>query len=177
MSETSPGEQPDQENFEEVANEMISKWQNSKLPEILHNAVILKTEEVRDASVEEVFADLDEYVKELKGNKKEEEGWKKDLLEKSDSNNFHGLFRKNALNGVLSGKSNSWGLKPFYVNSRYNNAWSQMCQEFPDDIKIIVGYEEGGYKKRPKTDDEKASLKKLALYLIDKGISSSFLCK
>lgn len=169
MSEISRSEQP--ENIELTAKETINRWER-ELPPVIHNWYRKKGDE---ASPEEVFKYYDEYVEKLKNDSKTEESWQRAILENSDTNNFHLFFRQELAQDILNGEMEAYGIKPFYINSRFNNAWNQMCKKFYDDIVLITQFEETAYGRRRTNDNEKQSLKKLAMYLMDKGVPASFL--
>ena len=70
------------------------------------------------------------------------------------------------------------GFKPFYINARYDNAWSRMCEQFPEDIKRSVELTDGQFDRedRQMSEEEKESFSRLALYLNEQEkISAAFL--
>ena len=110
------------------------------------------------------------YIKAIKGNKSKA------------SNNFFMMFSPEAVKETLEGKINPinpYGIQPFYINSRYDNAWSKMCEQFPDDVKNAIEFRTKSYIQSGVMDSShNKSLNKLALYLIEKGnIPASFICR
>ena len=172
MSETSPSEQP--EDLEKIAERIIDNWKK-ELPEEISGWWGKKEGEL--ASPEKIFEGYDRYLDDGKKNKKREGAIKRDILvgEEGATNNFFNSFSLEESENMLSGRMSMFGIIPFYINARYNNAWSRMCERFPEDVKRAI--ESSRAKNiRERTNKEDMSLNKLALFLNENdNIPVSFL--
>ncbi|GEM_PF-4223888 len=154
MSETPRSENP--EDVEVVIKETITKWQQ-KMPDYIYDW--WKKKEGEGASPEELFRYYDESVEELRSDEKRVGNFKRDILEGSNTNNFHLLFMPNLCDDIIAGKMETFGIRPFYINSRFGNTWNKMCSQFYDDVRAIIQFEENGYGRRKLDDKERESLK------------------
>jgi len=121
---------------------------------------------------EKEFARYDEKIKELAGNEEWNKKVAENLHQNKDTNNFWMIFSSDDAEAALRGGEGmrlSHGYKPFYVNSRYNNAWSRMCEQFPEDLAKVMEYADNRLNgsHHQISDEEKESMSRLAVYLIE----------
>lgn len=166
---------------EAVVEETIENWKRD-LPESFSGWPFKKGEEL--VTREEVLIYFDKWSEELKENKHSENDKYSEKLhngEKGATNNFHMFFSPKAEQKILDGKfDGAYGIKPFYINERFNGAWNRMCEQFPHEIELAVGYSEDRMNRpyQEKTEEENAAFIKLALYLGEtEGVVVSFLCR
>jgi hypothetical protein len=100
-----------------------------------------------------------------------ESRWKDYVLSRG-TNNFWNLFSSDK---PSMDRIPLYWVKPFYINSRFNGAWSQMCEKFPNEIRIIIT-EARMPGSVPKNERDEI-LKKLALFLNEKGVLVTYLCR
>ena len=113
------------------------------------------------------------------------DGWEEEVIkglkDKKESNNFWVMFSSTEAEAAFNGGDGmvmTSGFKPFYINARYDNAWSRMCEQFPEDIKRSVELTDGQFDRedRQMSEEEKESFSRLALYLNEQEkISAAFL--
>jgi hypothetical protein len=178
MSELKPKSELGPEDENEVAMAIIEGWKQ-ELPEEMSDWIFANDGETTPR--EEVFKYYDTRIKEMTDNKKEKEHWEKLVFEKGSTNNFHFQFLGWIQKQVLSGKIGEAmdGLKPFYINSRYNNAWNRMCETMPEEVRKAINFELAQDKGSIKmTDEEKESFRNLAIYLNkNEGVILTLLCQ
>jgi len=168
---------------EVLVAETIENWKK-QLPDVLHNWVVRGKDGI--VTPEEVFQDYDNMLAKLKKNEDgENDNYIKALKsgEMQASNNFIFWFSpdsaQQAVEGKLIGSDGSLsGDRPFYINSRFNNAWSRMCDKFPQQTKLAIEcYIKRTSAGEPMNDQENTALTELALYLSEEeGVVVSFLC-
>lgn len=96
------------------------------------------------------------------------------------TNNFYMAFDPKLAEGISKGEAINplkinYALLPYYINEKYNNAWSQMCQDLTEEVKTVMKYT---FLKRPEElkDITQKALTKITKYLYDRsGISIYFL--
>lgn len=185
MSEPTENREPD----DVIVDGTITSWKK-ELTVPFDEAQIGPFFDKKGVLPEEIFDYLDKglnKIKESAKNPKTQNNREFDLKkiennEMSAANNFQLMFNPEYAQQSLEGKLpfSAHGVKPFYINSRFNNAWNRMCELFPDDVRRAILLEKRKSEKSEEimTQEESTSLNKLALHLMtEEGVDQVFLTR
>jgi hypothetical protein len=163
------------EKEDEAVEMAVEAWKH-ELPEKIMDVsgkMILREEKFKSYDGE-----VEELLKDEEWNRKVVSEW---FDQDQDANNFWLMFSATEATAAImggDGMASASGYKPFYINSRYDNAWIKMCEQFPDDVKIAIAYADSQFdgQERAMSDEEKESFSKLALHLSnDENVCPAFL--